>query len=79
MLKPKFTVIFYQEDSGREPVRELVKKLEVQERRKVGVDLQTVQYRWPLGMPLVRPLGKGLWEARTDLPNRIFRYFVYRR
>src|SRR5258708_2368915 len=23
--------------------------------------------RWPVGMPLCRPMGKGLWEVRTDL------------
>ena len=34
------------------------------------MDLQRVQYRWPVGMPLVRPMGKGLFEVRTDLPDR---------
>lgn len=33
-----------------------------------------VQYRWPVGMPLCRSLGDGLWEVRTALPsNRIAR------
>ncbi len=32
------------------------------------------QFRWPVGMPLCRPLGDGLWEVRTDLAsNRIAR------
>jgi phage-related protein len=35
----------------------------------VGQDLQRVQYRWPVGMPLVRPMGKGLFEVRTHLPD----------
>src|SRR5438270_399954 len=35
----------------------------------------TVQYRWPLGMPLVRNLGSALWEKRiggrnANLPRR---------
>ena len=38
-------------------------------RREIGQDLQRVQYRWPVGMPLVRPLGKGLFEVRTSLPD----------
>src|SRR5713101_4459704 len=39
-----------------------------------GLDLMRVQYRWPVGMPLCRALGDGLWEARTSLPsNRIAR------
>ena len=28
-----------------------------------------VQYRWPIGMPLCRPLSDGLWEVRTTLPS----------
>jgi phage-related protein len=28
-----------------------------------------VQYRWPIGMPLCRPLSDGLWEVRTPLPS----------
>jgi phage-related protein len=33
-----------------------------------------VQFRWPVGMPLCRPLGAGLWEVRSNLPsNRIAR------
>jgi phage-related protein len=73
MLKPNFTIIFYREDSGREPVREWLKRLDTPERKIVGEDLQTMQYRWPLGMPLVGSLNKGLWELRTNLPTRICR------
>ena len=28
------------------------------------------QWRWPVGMPLCRPLGNGLWEVRTELPTK---------
>ncbi|MEY2942483.1 MAG: hypothetical protein RLY97_497, partial [Pseudomonadota bacterium] len=38
-------------------------------RHAIGLDLQRVQYRWPVGMPLVRPLGKGLFEVRTPLAD----------
>ncbi len=34
------------------------------------MDLQRVQYRWPVGMPLCRALGDGLWEVRTNLPSK---------
>ena len=27
-------------------------------------------FRWPVGMPLVRPLGDGLFEVRTSLPDK---------
>jgi phage-related protein len=39
-------------------------------RLEVGMDLLRVQYRWPVGMPLCRSLGDGLWEVRTTLPSR---------
>lgn len=35
------------------------------------------QWRWPVGMPLCRPMGQGLWEVRTDMPsNRIARVLL---
>ena len=39
----------------------------------------TVQFRWPLGMPLVDNLGSGIWEIRSRLANRIARtlFFVH--
>jgi phage-related protein len=33
-----------------------------------------LQFRWPVGMPLCRSLGDGLWEVRSSLTsNRIAR------
>ena len=50
------------------------KELPEKDRHAVGRDLERVQHRWPVGMPLARPLGKGLWEVRTSLAsNRIAR------
>ena len=31
-----------------------------------------VQWRWPVGMPLCRPMGQDLWEVRTSLGTRKF-------
>jgi phage-related protein len=28
-----------------------------------------IQFRWPAGMLLCRPMGEGLWEVRTSLPS----------
>ncbi len=60
---------FYCTDAGNEPVRDWLKKQAEPERRTIGLDLQRVQFRWPIGMPLCRPMGNGLWEVRTSLPN----------
>ena len=66
-------VYFYRQNSGNEPVRTWLQGLTKAERKLIGEDIKTVQWGWPLGMPLVRSLGDGLWEIRTNLPGRIAR------
>jgi phage-related protein len=66
----KIPLIFYRLRPGSEPVREWLKGLSEAERHAIGKDLLRAQWRWPVGMPLCRPLGKRLWEARTDLPTK---------
>jgi phage-related protein len=66
----KIPLVFYRLRPGREPVREWLKGLPEVERHAIGRDLLRAQWRWPVGMPLCRPLGEGLWEIRTDLPTR---------
>lgn len=41
----------------------------------IGEDIKTVQFGWPLGMPLVRKLDAELWEVRSRLAGRIARIF----
>jgi phage-related protein len=65
----KIDLVFYRSAMGSEPVRDWLSGLSAYNRRAVGQDLQRVQYRWPVGMPLVRPMGKGLFEVRTGLPD----------
>ncbi len=70
-------VIFFRTEAGSEPVPEWLRSLPAEERRVIGEDLKTLQFRWPLGMPLVRGLGEGLWELRSNLPTRIARCLFY--
>ena len=73
----KTPLIFFRTDAGAEPVREWLKDLPPEDRREMGKDLMRAQWRWPVGMPLCRPMGDGLWEIRTDLPsNRIARVLL---
>lgn len=72
-MKSILEVRFFRTDSGSEPVREWLKELSAIERKTIGEDIKTVQLGWPLGMPLVRNLGAGIWEVRTKLENRIVR------
>ena len=69
-MADRIPLIFFRTSAGNEPVREWLKALPQDDRRAVGQDLERVQHRWPVGMPLCRNLGEGLWEVRTDLPSR---------
>lgn len=72
-IKPVLEVYFYCSASGHEPVRDWLKSLPAHERQEIGKDIQAVQFRWPLGMPLVKKLIGQVWEVRTQLPTRIAR------
>ncbi len=61
---------FYRSDSGKEPVREWLKSLDLADRKVLGEDIKDVEFSWPIGMPLVRSLGNALWEVRSSLPHR---------
>jgi phage-related protein len=58
---------FYALSSGREPVRDWLKALPADGRKIVGEDIKDVEFAWPIGMPLCRSLGRGLWEVRSTL------------
>lgn len=72
---PSLRVVFYRSPSGREPVRDWLRSLEPEIRRAFGEDIKTVQYGWPMGMPLVRSLGGGIWEVRSHFRDGIGRVF----
>ena len=70
----KISVVFYRTPAGSEVVRNWLRGMDEGDRNAIGQDLMRVQYRWPVGMPLCRSMGDGLWEIRSDLPsNRIAR------
>jgi hypothetical protein len=71
---------FYRSDSGREPVREWLKALESEDRKVIGEDIKDIEFSWPIGMPIVRSLGRELWEVRSQFaawPN-CSGYFLHR-
>jgi phage-related protein len=65
--EPILHVVFFRSESGREPVRDWLLELDKEDRKTIGQDIKLVQFRWPLGMPLVRKLEAGLWEVRSRL------------
>lgn len=78
-MKPlkRIEAIFFKTVRGGEPVREWLKELPAAERKIIGDDIGSLEFGWPIGMPLCRPLGKGLHEVRSTLPNRIARVLFY--
>lgn len=60
---------FYASSTGHEPVREWLKALDPTDRKIIGEDIKDVEFSWPIGMPLCRALGNGLWEVRSGLPG----------
>jgi len=52
----KLNVVFFRTESGTEPVRKWLKSLPVSHKKAIGEDIKTVQFGWPLGMPLVEKI-----------------------
>jgi len=75
----RIPAIFYRTEAGGEPVREWLLSLPSREdRRLIGYDIETVEFGWPVGMPVCRPLENGIYEVRTDLgQNRTARVLFY--
>jgi Phage derived protein Gp49-like (DUF891) len=73
MAAKKITVAFFATETGAMPVRDWLLGMSSEDRKKIGEDIKTVEFGWPVGMPVCRPLGKGLYEARTNLKDRIAR------
>ena len=60
---------FFRLASGREPVREWLRDLSAEDRKLIGRDLMKIEFGWPCGPPLCRPLTghAGLYEVRSRL------------
>lgn len=72
-IDEKLQVAFYKTDSGEEPVRKWLQNLPKKDKKAIGEEIKTVQFGWPIGMPIVRKLDKDLWEVRVSLAGRIAR------
>lgn len=68
--RKKVPVVFYRSEIGNEPVREWLLERTKEDRKAIGADIQTVEFGWPIGMPVCRPMGDGLYEVRTNLVDK---------
>ena len=71
--EPRLTVSFFRETTGAEPVRDWLKGLSRDEMREIGADIKTVQFGWPIGMPVVDHVDGEIWEVRTRFATRLAR------
>ncbi len=69
MRLKKLPAAFFETGRGNKPVREWLCSLGEGERRLIGYDIATAEFAWPVGMPLCRSLGNGLWEIRSSIGN----------
>lgn len=78
MSLKRVEAVFYRTESGSDLVREWIKALPREDRKVIGDGLRSLEFRWPVGMPLSRPLGGGLHELRCRLPSdRIARLIFF--
>ena len=63
-------LVFFRSDTGSEPVLDWLRELPRADRRVVGAGLKDLEFGWPIGMPLCRALGGGLFELRVSLRSR---------
>ena len=70
MAMKRITARFYKLATGSEPVREWLLSLSKEDRKKIGTNIAAVEFGWPLGLPVCRPLGRGLYEVRSKLSDK---------
>jgi phage-related protein len=70
MQRKKLITHFYISETNEEPVRKWLLELSKEDRFIIGVDIKTIEYGWPIGMPVCKPLGDKLYEIRSSISGR---------
>jgi putative component of toxin-antitoxin plasmid stabilization module len=61
---------FFKSAVGHQPVRDwLMNGLRKADRTIVGTDIAKVEFGWPVGMPVCKSVGGGLWEVRSTIKS----------
>ena len=70
-LSLKLKVSFFCTSSQKEPVLDWLQEQPKEDRKIIGEDIKTVQFGWPVGMPVVKKLkinfGKSVQELKMGL------------
>ena len=75
----RVSAFFFRTLAGGQPVRDWLLDLKnPDDRKRIGNNIATVEFGWPIGMPTCRPLKDGLYKVRTNLADgRIARVVFY--
>lgn len=67
----KITVYFYESESNNKPVLKWLKDLDKKDMQIIGENIKTIEYGFPIGMPLLRVLKAkdNLYEVRSNISN----------
>ncbi|MBI2422011.1 MAG: type II toxin-antitoxin system RelE/ParE family toxin [Candidatus Hydrogenedentes bacterium] len=69
MEMKRIRAVFFVGDGGEAPVRKWLLSLSKADRKFIGTDICQVEFGWPLGLPVCRGLGDGLWEVRSHISD----------
>lgn len=70
LIAKRIPLAFYRTPLGNEPVKEWLQSLSKTDKKIIGKDLLKIEMGFPIGLPVCRSLGRGLWECRSDLTHR---------
>lgn len=71
----QFEIVFFKTVNEKEPVKDWLSSLDKKEKFEISKDIAKVQIMFPFKMPLVKSLGGGIFEIRSNLNNKISRIF----
>jgi phage-related protein len=76
--RKRVAAIFFRIEACGEPLRDWLKALSHEDRKRIGEDIKTAEFGWPIGMPVCKALGDGIYEVRSTLTqNRLARVLFY--
>lgn len=73
----RINAYFFKLESGNEPVREWLMDLPKEDKKIIGADIKLVEYGWPIGMPVCKPLGGGLYEVRSNISQKTIARVIF--
>lgn len=72
-----WTIVFYSNDRGDEPVQDFIRKQDTSTKSKIARSIDLVRKYGPnLGMPHSRYIGDGIYELRISGKNEVRVFYI---